>query len=215
MVTKLKLYNPSENDIVSSWHVIDATGQTLGRLATNAAMLIMGKHKPTYVAHMAVGDFVVITNAEKIRVSGKKANDKVYVSHNQQPGHLKRVSYRTRFEAHPDRVIQHAVEGMLPKNKLGDRLITRLKVYKGPEHPHAAQIIGSQRAAEKPVETPAQKSAAKAAARKETASVAVAAAPETAKPIVRRPRAPGAKPVAAKKTSETKPTTRKPATKKS
>ena len=208
MVTKLKLYNPREVDLTSSWHVIDASDQTLGRLATRAAMLIMGKHKPTYVAHMPVGDFVVITNASKIRTSGNKADDKVYLRHNQQPGHLKKVAFRSEMETHPERVVQHAVRGMLPKNKLADRLIGRLKVYKGAEHPHVAQVVGSQKAAEKAA-SPASEPAKKVA----TARVRAAKAPEVAaakvKPAVRRPRAPGAKPAAAAKPAATKkPTAR-------
>jgi large subunit ribosomal protein L13 len=223
MVTKIRPYNPGAGDLVPSWHVIDASDQVLGRIATRVATLIMGKHKPGYVAHLPSGDFVVVTNAAKIRTSGKKAGDKVYLRHNQQPGHLKKVPYRTEMQSHPDRVLQHAVKGMLPKNKLGDRLLTHLKVYAGPEHPHSAQVTGSTRLAEKTAEAARAAAAAPVAIQPTPANVAAvtesgtekkpprvrkqatAATAEAPKaPVIRRPRAPGAKPAPAKKAASEK-----------
>lgn len=208
MVTKLKAYNPRETDLAAGWHVIDATDQVLGRLSTRVAMLLMGKNKPTYVSHLPAGDFVVITNAAKLHVSGKKAGSKVYVSHNQQPGHRKEVPFAKAFASHPDRVIQHAVKGMLPKNKLGDRLITRLKIYSGAEHPHAAQVAGAPKLIARMKEAVAKAAeprvfrapAANAPEAAVPVMAAVAAAPvaEVKKTPVRRPKAPTVKSASAK-----------------
>lgn len=145
MVTKLKPYNPSASDLIGEWHVIDATDQVLGRLATQIAWMLMGKHRPGYVSHLLSGDFVVVTNASKVRTTGNKARQKVYVRHSQYPGHLKKIPYEIVLERHPERIIEHAVKGMLPKTKLGARMLKRLKIYSGAEHPHAAQVLGSQR----------------------------------------------------------------------
>jgi large subunit ribosomal protein L13 len=144
MTTKIKPYNPSANDIGSDWQVIDADGQTLGRLCTGIAMSLMGKHKPGYVPHLLSGDFVVVINAEKVKITGNKASQKEYLRHSQYPGNLKRISYETMQEKHPDRIIQHSVKGMLPKTKLGARMLSRLKIYAGSEHPHEAQITGAE-----------------------------------------------------------------------
>jgi len=149
MVTRIRPYNPSVNDMVSDWHVIDARGKVLGRLATQIATLLMGKHKPGYVPHLMSGDFVVVINASEVVVTGKKAEQIVYRRHSQRPGHLKEIPYLRYQAKFPERVIEHSVRGMLPKNKLGDRMITRLKVYAGEEHPHAAQVIGSERRPER------------------------------------------------------------------
>ena len=146
MPTKLKPYNPSRNDLKSYWHVVDANGQVLGRMATDIAVRLMGKHRPSYVPHMLSGDFVIVINADKVRVSGKKAEQKVYRRHSGYPGNLKEVTYSRMMARTPARVIEHAVRGMLPKNKLGNKAIRRLKVYAGPDHPHEAQVIGSERA---------------------------------------------------------------------
>jgi len=142
MTTRLKSYNPRESELRAAWHVIDADGKILGRLATEVAVRLMGKDRPGYVAHLLSGDFVIVTNASKVRVTGKKADQKVYVRHNQYPGHRLEVSYSKEFANHPDRVIRHAVKGMLPKNKLGAQMLTRLKIYPGAEHPHSAQVNG-------------------------------------------------------------------------
>ena len=144
MTTRLKPYNPSASDLESDWQVIDADGQTLGRLCTGIAMSLMGKHKPGYVPHLLSGDFVVVINAEKVKITGNKATQKEYLRHSQYPGNLKRISYETMQDKHPDRIIQHSVKGMLPKTKLGARMLSRLKIYAGPEHPHEAQITGAK-----------------------------------------------------------------------
>jgi large subunit ribosomal protein L13 len=132
-------YSPKPGDIQRAWHVIDATDVVLGRLATHAATLLRGKHKPTYAPHMDTGDFVVIVNAEKIAVSGNKRTDKFVYRHSGYPGGLRQRSVGEMIEKHPDRLVEKAITGMLPKNKLGRAMSKKLKVYAGPEHPHAAQ----------------------------------------------------------------------------
>jgi large subunit ribosomal protein L13 len=132
-------YSPKPGEITRAWHVIDATDVVLGRLATHAATLLRGKHKPTYAPHMDTGDFVVIVNAEKIAVSGTKRDDKFVFRHSGFPGGLKQRSVGEMIEKHPDRLVEKAVKGMLPKNRLGRAMAKKLKVYAGPEHPHAAQ----------------------------------------------------------------------------
>ena len=122
------------------WHLVDATGKTLGRLATEIATLLMGKHKPSYSPHIDNGDYVVVVNAEKIRVTGKKLKQKIYYSHSGYPGGLKEITLGEMLKKHPERVIIYAVEGMLPKNKLGRKMLKKLKVYAGPTHPHGAQL---------------------------------------------------------------------------
>jgi len=176
MVTKLKQYNPKASDIVNDWQVVDADGQVLGRLASQVAMYLMGKHKPTYVPHMLTGDFVVVINASKIKVTGAKAEQKIYKRHSQYPGNLKEIPYARMQERQPTRIIELAVRGMLPKSKLGRQMMTRLKIYAGVEHPHAAQILGSER---RP-------------AREEAAAVKAQAAAVTAKPAAKKASVPKA-----------------------
>jgi large subunit ribosomal protein L13 len=132
-------FSPKPADITRAWHVIDATDVVLGRLASQAATLLRGKHKPTYAPHMDTGDFVVIVNAEKISVSGNKRDDKFVYRHSGFPGGLKQRSVGEMIEKHPDRLVEKAVKGMLPKNRLGRAMGKKLKVYAGPDHPHAAQ----------------------------------------------------------------------------
>jgi large subunit ribosomal protein L13 len=132
-------YSPKPGEITRAWHVIDATDVVLGRLATHAATLLRGKHKPTYVPHMDTGDFVVIVNAEKIAVSGTKRDDKFVYRHSGYPGGLKQRTVGEMIEKHPDRLVEKAIKGMLPKNRLGRAMAKKLKVYAGPDHPHAAQ----------------------------------------------------------------------------
>jgi large subunit ribosomal protein L13 len=132
-------YSPKPGEITRAWHVIDATDVVLGRLATHAATLLRGKHKPTYAPHMDTGDFVVIVNAEKIAVSGTKRDDKFVYRHSGYPGGLKQRTVGEMIEKHPDRLVEKAVKGMLPKNRLGRAMAKKLKVYAGPDHPHAAQ----------------------------------------------------------------------------
>lgn len=132
-------YSPKPGEITRAWHVIDATDVVLGRLATHAATLLRGKHKPTYAPHMDTGDFVIIVNAEKIAVSGNKRDDKFVYRHSGYPGGLKQRSVGEMIEKHPDRLVEKAIKGMLPKNRLGRAMSKKLKVYAGPDHPHAAQ----------------------------------------------------------------------------
>lgn len=126
-------------EIEREWYVVDAEGHTLGRLASRIAPILKGKHKPTYMPHLDCGDFVVIVNAEKVRVTGRKLDQKFYHRHSGYPGGLTSISLRDQLAKHPERVLQSAIKGMLPKNKLGRRMLKKLKVYAGPEHPHQAQ----------------------------------------------------------------------------
>ncbi len=121
------------------WLVVDASDKSLGRLATKVATLLRGKHKPSFAPHQDTGDFVIVINAEKVRVTGNKADQISYFSHSQYPGGDKHIPFKTMIEKHPDRVIKHAVKGMLPKNALGRKIIKKLKVYAGSNHPHTAQ----------------------------------------------------------------------------
>lgn len=138
----MKTYSTKKSDIVPEWHLIDAEGKTLGRLATEVAQLLKGKHKPNYVSYLDTGDYVVIVNAEKVLVTGNKAEKKIYYRHSLYPGGLKSVNYRRMLQEHPTRIIEHAVKGMLPHNRLGAAMYKKLKVYKGPNHPHEAQLKG-------------------------------------------------------------------------
>ncbi|HXG42740.1 MAG TPA: 50S ribosomal protein L13 [Dehalococcoidia bacterium] len=140
-----KTYQPKERELVAEWHVLDADGQVLGRLASQAAHLLMGKHKPNYTPHLPVGDYVVIVNAAKVRVTGKKLTDKVYYRHTGYMGGIRAVTLRDLLAKHPERVIQLTVRRMLPKNRLGRYLLGRLKVYAGPDHPHEAQVRASEK----------------------------------------------------------------------
>jgi large subunit ribosomal protein L13 len=133
-------YSPKPGEINHAWHVIDATDVVLGRLATHAATLLRGKHKPTYAPHMDTGDFVIIVNAEKIAVSGNKREDKFVYRHSGFPGGLRQRSVGEMIEKHPDRLVEKAIKGMLPKTRLGRAMAKKLKVYAGPTHPHAAQM---------------------------------------------------------------------------
>ncbi|MYA95781.1 MAG: 50S ribosomal protein L13 [Nitrospinae bacterium] len=121
------------------WVLVDAKDQTLGRLCTRVATLLRGKHKPDWTPHVDNGEYVVVINAERIVLTGRKLSDKKYYRHSGYPGHLKEVSAGRMLETHPERVIEHAVRGMLPKNKLGRSLLQKLKVYAGDKHPHEAQ----------------------------------------------------------------------------
>jgi len=132
-------YSPKPGEITRAWHVIDATNVVLGRLASHAATLLRGKHKPTYAPHVDTGDFVIIVNADKVAVSGNKADRTFVYRHSGYPGGLRKRSVREMLEKHPERLVEKAVKGMLPKNRLGRAMAKKLKVYAGPEHPHAAQ----------------------------------------------------------------------------
>ena len=135
----MKTYYAKPNEVEREWFVIDATDQVLGRVAAKAAQILKGKHKPQYTPHVDTGDFVIIINADKIRVTGTKAQNKVYSRHSGFPGGLKQETFTEAMQKHPERVIEHAVKGMLPKNTLGRKQGMKLKVYVGPNHPHAAQ----------------------------------------------------------------------------
>ncbi len=135
----MKTYFQKASEVKREWHVVDATGQTLGRLATQIAVLLRGKLKPTFSPNLDGGDFVVVINAEKVVVTGRKAQQKNYYRHSNYPGGLKTVPYARMLALHPDRILRFAVKGMLPKGRLGHAQITKLKIFAGPKHPHAAQ----------------------------------------------------------------------------
>ena len=135
----MKTYYAKPQEVAREWFVIDATDQVLGRVAAKAAHILKGKHKPQYTPHVDTGDFVIILNADKIRMTGTKATSKEYYRHSGYPGGLKMETFAEAMQKHPERVIEHAVKGMLPKNALGRAQGKKLKVYVGPEHPHAAQ----------------------------------------------------------------------------
>lgn len=135
----MKTAIPKENQIEKKWWLIDAEGKVLGRLATEIAKLLRGKHKPYYTPFLDTGDYVIVVNAEKIKVTGRKLDKKLYRYHSGYLGNLREFTLREMLQRHPERVIEEAVWGMLPKNKLGRKLFRKLKVYRGPEHPHQAQ----------------------------------------------------------------------------
>jgi large subunit ribosomal protein L13 len=135
----VKTYYAKPLEVEREWLLIDATDQVLGRVVSVAAQILKGKHKPQYTPHVDTGDFIVVINADKIKVTGAKAADKVYYRHTGYVGGLKSETFEEAMQKHPERVIEHAVKGMLPKNTLGRAMGMKLKVYAGPEHPHAAQ----------------------------------------------------------------------------
>jgi large subunit ribosomal protein L13 len=135
----VKTFTAKPHEIERKWFVVDAQGQTLGRLATQVATVLRGKHKPIYTPHVDCGDYVIVVNADKIHVTGQKLDDKIYYRHSNYPGGLKQVTLRRQLQTHPERVIEAAVRGMLPKNRLGRKMFKKLKVYAGPDHPHQAQ----------------------------------------------------------------------------
>lgn len=145
MTKRMRTYSLKAGEIDKRWHVVDAEGQTLGRLATQVAVLLRGKHKPDYSPHLDMGDFVVVVNAEKVRVTGNKLEDKQYYRHTGYMGGIKSVPLSRMMERHPGRVIEMAVRGMLPRNRLGRQVLRHLKVYGGPDHPHEAQVNASRK----------------------------------------------------------------------
>ncbi len=138
----MKTYSTKAKDIERQWHVIDASGKTLGKLATEIANLLMGKHKPMFAPNIDTGDYVIVLNAGKVRVTGKKTRQKTYYRHSGYPGGLKAETFEEMIIKHPTRVIEHAVRGMLPHNSLGRAMFRKLKVYTGDSHPHQAQVTG-------------------------------------------------------------------------
>lgn len=135
----MKTYMAKPSEVTRKWYVIDANNQTLGRLASQVAAILKGKHKPTFTPHVDTGDHVIVINAEKVRLTGKKLQDKKYYRHSGYPGGVKEITAGELLKRHPERVIRKAVWGMLPHNRLGRKMIKKLKVYAGEEHPHAAQ----------------------------------------------------------------------------
>lgn len=135
----MKSYIAKPADVDRKWYVIDAEGKTLGKLAVEAAMILKGKKKPIYTPHIDTGDYVIVINAEKVCVTGKKESDKIYKHHSGYPGGLKETPLKELRAKQPEEIIRHAVKGMMPKGKLGRQMFKKLKVYAGPEHPHAAQ----------------------------------------------------------------------------
>ncbi len=137
---QMKTYMAKKEEVVPRWYMVDAEGKILGRLATKVATILMGKHRPTYTPHVDTGDFVIVINADKVRVTGKKLDQKVYQRYSGYPGGLKQTSLRKVMAQKPTDVFSKAVKRMLPKSKLGRKMLTKLKVYAGPGHPHEAQV---------------------------------------------------------------------------
>ena len=135
----MKTYTPKADHIERRWWLVDAEGKTLGRLATRVAAILRGKHKPMFTPHLDVGDYVVVINADKVTLTGRKADQKTYFTHSGYMGHEKHIPFRRMIERHPDRVIELAIKGMLPKNNLGRGIRKKLKVYAGADHPHQSQ----------------------------------------------------------------------------
>ncbi|MGH3435196.1 MAG: 50S ribosomal protein L13 [Sciscionella sp.] len=135
----MRTYSPKPGEVTRAWHVIDAEDLILGRLATQAATLLRGKHKPTYAPHVDTGDFVIVVNAEKVALTGNKREQAFAYRHSGYPGGLKQRSFGEMLEKQPEKLVEKAIKGMLPKNRLGRAMGSKLKVYAGPEHPHAAQ----------------------------------------------------------------------------
>ncbi len=135
----MKTFTAKPQDIRRQWHVIDADGKTLGRISTEIARRLRGKHKPEYTPHMDTGDYIVVVNAEKVNVTGNKRSDKMYHKHTGYIGNLKSINLEKLLASRPERVIQYAVKGMMPKGPLGRQMLSKLKIYAGPEHPHSAQ----------------------------------------------------------------------------
>jgi large subunit ribosomal protein L13 len=135
----MKTYFANSETVENKWYVVDAAGKVLGRLSTQIAMRLRGKHKPEYTPHADAGDYIIVINAEKIKVTGNKAEDKIYYDHSGYPGGLKETPYEKLQEKDPTRIIERAVKGMIPKNPLGRAMLSKLKVYVGAEHPHIAQ----------------------------------------------------------------------------
>ena len=135
----MRTFTPSGKDIPRDWYVVDADGMTLGRLATRVASVLRGKHKPTFTPHLDMGDFVIVVNADRVVLTGGKADAKTYHSHSGYPGGLRSVPFLRQMQRSSPQVVETAVRGMLPKNSLGRTMLGKLKVYPGPDHPHAAQ----------------------------------------------------------------------------
>ena len=145
MVSAVKPHRTRAGDLKPEWHLIDAEGRTLGRLSTEIAVLLQGKHKPIYVPHLNTGDYVIVVNVEKIHVTGKKTEQKIYYRHSGYHGGLKEQTLADVLAKTPDRVLRHSVKGMLPKNAMGRHMLARLKLYAGENHPHESQMRHSEK----------------------------------------------------------------------
>ena len=146
----MKTYAPKAKEITRAWYVVDADGQVLGRLASEVARILSGKHKPTWAPYLDMGDHVIVVNASKIRVTGQKADSKIYYNHSQYPGGLREVPLERMLRERPERVIERAIRGMLPSTRLGRAMLKKLNVYAGPEHPHEAQQPSPLRVGQNP-----------------------------------------------------------------
>ena len=135
----MKTVSAKKESVTREWYVVDATGKTLGRLSTEIANRLRGKHKPEFTPHVDTGDYIVVVNAEKVKVTGNKTTDKVYHHHTGYPGGIKSITFDQLIDKAPERIIEKAVKGMMPKNKLSQSMMTKLKIYAGSEHPHSAQ----------------------------------------------------------------------------
>jgi large subunit ribosomal protein L13 len=135
----MSTYMPKPGEVAANWHVVDATDQVLGRLASRVSLILQGKHKPTYTPHVDTGDFVVVVNADKVKVTGRKAEVLEYQTYSRYPGGQRTYTYKRMAELHPEKLVELAVRRMLPKNKMGRNILGKLKVYKGDKHPHSAQ----------------------------------------------------------------------------
>ena len=155
----MKTYNTKSAEVERQWHVFDASGQTLGKLSTQIAKLLMGKNKTIFVPNLDTGDFVIVINAEKVKVTGKKVKEKIYYRHSQYPGGLKAVTLEEMLRTHPTRVIEHSVKGMLPHTRLGSAMFKKLKVYAGDSHPHEAQLACQNKKASQGAEAKSKPSA--------------------------------------------------------
>ncbi len=211
MATTQRTWTPIGSEVRHEWRVVDAEGQTLGRLASEVAQYLRGKHRPTYAEHMDMGDYVVVVNAARVRVTGAKRLQKMYFRHSGYPGGFKAVALGDMLERHPDRVVKHAVKGMLPHNALGRKMLRKLKIYAGPTHPHQAQVEGPKKA-RKPTEattaetdrpTAAPEAAAPASA--ETTAPPEASAPAAATQTATNAPAESAAPVEATPIETTEP----------
>ncbi len=145
----LKTYSTKASDIKRDWHLFDASDKVLGKIATQVAKLLMGKHKPIFTRHLDTGDYVVVINAEKVRVTGNKAKQKLYYRHSGYPGGFKSTSLEKMMQTHPTRAIEHAVKGMLPHTRLGAQMMKKLRVYVGDTHPHQSQVEATSLKVEK------------------------------------------------------------------
>lgn len=135
----MKTFSAKPAEVKRSWYVVDAQGKTLGRMASRIAAILRGKHKPEYTPHVDTGDYVIVVNAAKVKVTGRKEQDKLYYRHSQYPGGISEMNFSQLMAKHPDRAVSFAIKGMLPKNPLGRAMFDKLKVYAGAEHPHVAQ----------------------------------------------------------------------------